>query len=203
MNKSFALLALCFLQTHSVYTNNQTQENIIINNKIFTPYISQEQIKQRIQEIGQQITNDYAGKTPLFVGVLNGSLIILADLLREVKLDCEFDCLKISSYGNKTTSSGKITLEKALSISITDRDVIIVEDIIDSGLSMTYVRNLLLQSNPKSLKIFSLLFKRETAKISFPIDYIGFEVPLKFLIGYGIDYAQKGRNLPAIYTAQD
>ena len=200
MKKFFLVLACYFVQTHYISAHNLAQDRVVINNKTFVPYITEDQIKQRIQEVGQQITRDYAGKNLLLVGVLNGSAIILSDLIREINLDCEMDFLKISSYGNGTQSSGTITLEKNLSRPITGRDVIIVEDIIDSGLSIEYVRNLLMQSNPKSLKVFSLLVKRETAKVSFPIDYVGFDVPSKFVIGCGLDYAQKGRNLKSIYA---
>lgn len=171
----------------------------MIRNKKFIPLITQEMINQRIQELGHQITHDYVGKSPVFIGVLTGAFIFLADLVRATSLECSIDFIKISSYGDGLRSSGNIRLDKNLNSPITGRDVIIVEDIIDSGLSMNFLRTFILQQNPASLRIATFLYKPETATIDFPIDYVGFAIAPDFVLGYGLDYAQQGRNLPCIY----
>ncbi len=173
--------------------------NITINNEDFSIYISEKEIQERVRELGEEMNKRYEGKTPIFIGVLNGSFIFFADLLREITIDCEVDFLKLSSYGDSKISSGNVTLLKDLNCQITGRDIVLVEDIIDSGLSIDYIRKLVLAQSPKSLAVAALLYKKEAIKIHNPIEYIGFEIPNDFVIGYGLDYAQKGRNLRAIY----
>jgi hypoxanthine phosphoribosyltransferase len=181
---------------HSEYTMS---ELIRINGDTFEPFLKEEQIKERIKELASQIDRDYAGKTPIFIGILNGSFIFLSDLVREIKVDCEIDFFKLSSYGDAKISSGQVTLLKDLNCQVIGRDIIVVEDIVDSGLSIAFIKKLIEKENPKSLKFVSLLLKKGLPKIDFPIDYIGFEIPPDFVIGYGLDYAQKVRNLKSIY----
>jgi hypoxanthine phosphoribosyltransferase len=172
---------------------------IRINGELFEPFISEQKIQERIKELAVQINKDYAGKTPIFIGILNGSFIFLADLIREITVDCEIDFLKLSSYGDAKISSGQVTLLKELNCQVAGRDIIVVEDIVDSGLSIAFMKRLIEKENPRSLKFVSLLLKKGLPKIDFAIDYIGFEIPPDFVIGYGLDYGQKVRNLKQIY----
>lgn len=173
---------------------------VYINGERFKVLIPEQEIKKRVKELGEQISKDYAGSIPIFIGVLNGSVIFFADLIREVKIDCEVDFLKLSSYGDEKISSGHVKLLKDLDCQVTGRDIIVVEDIIDSGLSIKFIKNLIMLKNPKSLRIVTLLYKKNRVQIDFKIDYIGFEIGDEFVIGYGLDYAQKGRNLKSIYV---
>lgn len=154
---------------------------------------------RRIREIARSINREYEGKVPVFIGILNGSFIFFADLIREIRVDCEVDFLKLSSYGDAKISSGNVRLLKDLNCQVTGRDIIIVEDIVDSGLSMQYIRGLIMQQNPASFKIVTLLYKPDAIKASVALDYIGFAIPRDFVIGYGLDYSQRERNLRAIY----
>ena len=172
---------------------------VLINNERFDLYLSEEQIRRRIHELAARINEDYKGKTPIFIGILNGSFIFFADLIRDITIDCEVDFLKLSSYGDAKISSGQVTLLKELNCQVEGQDIIVVEDIIDSGLSIDFIKKLILRENPRSFRIVTLLFKKKVAKVDFPIDYVGFEIPPEFVIGYGLDYAQKVRNLRSIY----
>ena len=163
-------------------------------------YISYAKVQKRIKELAVKINREYKGKSPIFIGVLNGAFMFLSDLIKELKIDCEIDFLKLSSYGNKKISSGRVTLLKSLNCEIEGRDIIVVEDIIDSGLSIKYIKNIIEENNPKSLRFASLLYKKDIAKLDFKIDYIGFKIANKFVIGYGLDYAQKYRNLKGIFV---
>lgn len=176
---------------------DQDEASVVVNNQTFIPSISMQDINDRIKALGKQITQDYQGTLPLVIGVLKGAVFFFTDLTREITIPIEMDFLKISSY-NGTRSSGKIQMVDGLSSSVTNRDVIIVEDIIDSGLSMIFLRNFINQQNPKSLRIATLL-KKDHVKLDFPIDYVGFEISPDFVVGYGLDFDQKGRNLKAIY----
>lgn len=172
---------------------------ITLNGDMFELFITEQQIQERIRELARQINTDYYGKVPIFIGVLNGAFIFLADLIREITVDCEIDFLKLSSYGDAKISSGQVRLLKDLNCQVQGRDIIVVEDIIDSGLSISYIKQLIEKEQPSSLRIVSLLLKKGIPKIDFPIDYVGFEIPPDFVIGYGLDYAQKVRNLRQIY----
>ena len=172
---------------------------ITINNDRFTLYLSEEQIKNRVKELAALINEDYRGKVPIFIGILNGSFIFFSDLVREISLDCEVDFLKLSSYGDAKISSGQVRLIKDLNCQVNGRDIIVVEDIIDSGLSIDFMKKLVMRENPASFRVVTLLLKKSVAKVNFPIDYVGFEIPPEFVIGYGLDYAQKVRNLKNIY----
>lgn len=172
---------------------------IVVNSDRFALFISEEQIQRRVKELAAQINKDYAGTIPIFIGVLNGAFIFFSDLIRQITIDCEVDFFKLSSYGDAKISSGEVKLLKDLNCEVKGRDIIVVEDVVDSGLSIAFIKKLILRENPKSLRVVTLLFKKEVAKIDFPIDYVGFEIPPDFVIGYGLDYAQKVRNLRSIY----
>jgi len=165
----------------------------------FKVLLSEEEIQRRIGELGEEISRDYEGKIPIFVGVLNGAVLFLADLIRNLKIDCEIDFIKISSYGNARVSSGEITMIKDFSADLHGRDIIVVEDIVDSGLSVNYLKRKINTLKPASLKFVSLLVKKGAAKVELDIDYVGFEIDNKFVIGYGLDYKQIKRNLKDIY----
>ena len=175
------------------------KRTIIVNNEEFEPYINEKKIRTRIKALGKKLSRDYKGKTPIFIGVLNGSFIFFSDLIREVTIECEVDFLKLSSYGDAKVSSGNVHMLKDLNCQVMGRDIVIVEDIIDSGLSIDFIKRLLLAQNPKSFAVVSLLYKTKAVKIDFPVKYIGFKIPNDFVVGYGLDYAQKGRNIPAVY----
>lgn len=174
-------------------------EFVQIDDLKFRVLISEDKILQRINELAKQISQDYQGKVPIFVGVLNGAILLLADLIRQISIDSEIDFIKISSYGDARISSGEITMIKDFSADLKDRDVIVVEDIVDSGLSIQYLKQRILSMKPASLKFVSLLVKTGMAKVDLSIDYIGFDIENKFVIGYGLDYKQQKRNLKAIY----
>ncbi|UCF65872.1 MAG: hypoxanthine phosphoribosyltransferase [bacterium] len=175
------------------------KQNILIDDLEFEPLISHEQIQGRISELADQISRDYKGKVPIFVGVLNGAILFMSDLIRKLQIECEIDFIKISSYGDKRVSSGAITMIKDFSADLHDRDIIVVEDIVDSGLSVSYLKKRIESMKPSSVKFVSLLVKKDCAVVPLTVDYIGFEIENKFVIGYGLDIAQKKRNLSAIY----
>ena len=176
---------------------------ISVNNDRFVLYLTESKIQSRVRALGKQISKEYRGRVPIFIGVLNGSFIFLSDLIRHVTIDCEIDFLKLSSYGDSKISSGNVKMLKELNCQIEGRDIIIVEDIVDSGLSVDFMVKLVRQQNPRSFKIISLLYKKDALKVDVPIHYIGFTIPNYFVIGYGLDYAQKERNLRAIYRLDD
>jgi hypoxanthine phosphoribosyltransferase len=165
-----------------------------------TILISEDQIRRRIAEIGQQISRDYAGRAVTFVGILKGSFIFLADMIRAVSIEIpvEVDFMSVSSYGDATTTSGTIHIEKDLAVPIEGKDVIIVEDIVDTGLTLLHVYNILSARGARSLRVAALLEKPGNSKYDGPLDYIGFQIPNKFVVGFGLDYAQKFRNLSDI-----
>jgi hypoxanthine phosphoribosyltransferase len=162
-------------------------------------YLTKDQLNERVAELGEQINRDYEGKRPIFIGVLNGAYIFLSDLMRQVELPCEVDFLKLSSYGDEKVSKGQVTDLKDIDADIEGRHVILVEDIVDTGLSMKYLVNKLERKNPESIKTVTLLHKKEATHHDVQLDYVGFEIPSLFVLGYGLDYAQEGRNLAQIY----
>lgn len=166
-------------------------------------YISRSAIDKRVTELAKRITKDYKGKTPIFIGVLNGSFIFISDLIRKVKLETEVDFLKLSSYGDRKISSGNVRLLKDLNCVITDRDIIVVEDIVDSGVSIKFMRDLILNHSPASLEFATLLYKKNMSKLDFNIKYIGFNIKNEFVVGYGLDFAQRYRNLKSIYILEE
>jgi len=158
------------------------------------------ELKKRIKKLASDISNDYRDKNPVLVGILKGSFIFMADLTRELQIPHEIDFISVASYGSGKHASGVVRWLKDLSINIEGKHVIIVEDIIDSGLTLNYIRNNLLTRKPKSLTIVTLLNKKRRRKIKIPLRYEGFSIPDEFVVGYGLDYGEKYRNLP--YIAQ-
>ncbi|MDP6533434.1 MAG: hypoxanthine phosphoribosyltransferase [Candidatus Marinimicrobia bacterium] len=168
----------------------------------FEILISAQQIASRIKEIAAELDETFKEEVPIFIGILNGSFMFMADLLREVKMDCEMDFIKLSSYrGNET--SGTVRLLKDISADITGRHVVIVEDIVDSGLTIKFIKDRMMEADPASLTIVSLLHKPDVAKLDFAIDIVGFEISPEFVVGYGLDYDQKFRNFDGIYRLKE
>lgn len=160
--------------------------------------VAEEDLRRRVAELGAEITADYAGRAPLLVGVLKGAIMFMADLAREIALPVEFDFMAVSSYGNATKSSGVVRIVKDLDLDLTGRDVLIVEDIIDSGLTLAYLRKNLLARNPASVEVCALLV-REGLQVRDPkLRYVGFTIPPDFVVGYGLDVGDRYRNLPYV-----
>lgn len=160
--------------------------------------ISKEDLQKRIAELGRQISQDYKGESILAICVLKGAVLFMSDLIREIDVETKIDFMAVSSYGASTASSGIVRILKDLDSNIDGENLLIVEDIIDSGLTLKYLKDYLLARNPKSLKICTLLDKPERRAADVKADYIGFEIENKFIVGYGLDYDQKYRNLPYI-----
>ena len=160
--------------------------------------ITEDELRAKVKELGAQITRDYEGKEPFFVGVLRGCYVFMADLVRNVDLSCTMDFMAVSSYGKGTTSTGAVKITRDLSEDIEGKDVIIVEDILDSGVTLSYLKTYLLNRKPSSIRIVTLLDKPERRTKAVTADYYGFSVPNEFVVGYGLDYAEKYRNLPYI-----
>lgn len=169
-----------------------------MNNDIMKVLLTGEEIEKRVREIAAEITRDYRGESVLMVGILRGAVVFFSELVKRVDLDLRFDFMVVSSYGSGTDSSGEIRIIKDLSQPIEGMNVIIVEDIIDTGYTLKNLKKLLTTRNPKSLKICSLLDKPSRRKVELEGDYIGFKVPNEFVVGYGLDYNEKYRNLPDI-----
>ena len=163
--------------------------------------ISESKIKKRVKALANKINEDYKGKKPIFVGILNGCYVFMADLLREINLDIEVDFVKIRSYEGDS-STGTIKFRKDISADIDGRDIIIVEDIIDSGFTINFLVNRLRNSGPKSVAVATILFKKEVAKLDFNVDYVGFEIPPEFVVGYGLDYDEKYRQLKDVMVME-
>jgi hypoxanthine phosphoribosyltransferase len=160
--------------------------------------ISHQQIRERTEELGRQITEDYRGKNPLLICILKGGLMFLADLMREVDLPLEIDFIAVSSYGDSTESSGVVRILMDLERNIQGRHILIVEDIIDTGRTLSYIIENLLTRGPASIKVCTLLDKPARRELEIPIDYVGFTIPDRFVIGYGLDYGEIYRNLPFV-----
>lgn len=161
---------------------------------------SKETIQKRVQELANQISRDYAGRELIVIGILKGAFIFMSDLIREMSVPCSVDFARLASYGEGSESSGHVVLTKDIEISIKDKDVLVVEDILDTGLTMQYFVKLLREKNPKSLKICVFLDKRKRRKVSCEADYVGFAIEDVFVIGYGLDFNEKYRFLSDIYV---
>ena len=161
---------------------------------------SEEEILKKVKELGTKISEDYKGKDLLVVGVLKGSVLFASDLLKQITIPCEIDFMAVSSYGNSTESSGVVRILKDLDHSIEGKDILIVEDIVDSGVTLSYLSKYLNTRKANSIEIVTLLNKPSRRKADINVKYIGFEVPDEFIVGYGIDYAEKYRNMPFIGT---
>lgn len=162
--------------------------------------IDDEEIKSRVKQLAEEISRDYKGKCPILIGILRGAFIFLSDLLRELKIPAVVDFMSLSSYGKATESSGVVRILKDLEEEIQGRDVIIVEDIIDTGLTLKYLIEALEARNPASLEVCALLLKEGKQRVNVSARYIGFRIPDEFVVGYGLDYAEKFRQLPGIYA---
>jgi len=160
--------------------------------------IDEARLQARIAELGEELSTDYAGRDILLIGILKGAVFFMADLMRRLRVPCEIDFMAISSYGAGTDSSGVVRILKDLDINIEDRHVLVVEDIIDSGLTLSYLMRNLEARRPRTLEVCALLTKPERREIDVPVRYIGFEIPNRFVIGYGLDFAERYRNLPFV-----
>ena len=160
--------------------------------------IEEEALQARIAELGAEVSREYEGRDLLLIGVLKGAVFFMADLMRELSIPCEIDFMAISSYGAGTDSSGVVRILKDLEINISGRDVLVVEDIIDSGLTLSYLMRNLESREPASLDVVALMTKPERREIDVPVRWIGFEIPNKFVVGYGLDFAERYRNLPYV-----
>lgn len=172
---------------------------IMKTNDVEKILISESELKKRIKELGEQITKDYRNKEELvIIGILKGSVVFLSDLIRNISLPLKIDFMTVSSYGNSAVSTGNITIKKDLDCDIAGKHVVIAEDIIDSGITLSNLVKILEKRNPASLKICALLDKKERREAEIDVDYIGFEIPNEFIVGYGLDYAENYRNLPYV-----
>ncbi len=169
-----------------------------LNNDILKVLLTEEELKAKCAEMGAQITKDYQGKNLLLVTVLKGAVVYLADLMRHIDLPCAIDFMVVSSYGSGTETSGVVKIVKDLDQDLAGKDILIVEDILDTGVTLHYLKGLLQSRNPASIRIATLLDKPERRKVDLQSDYAGFQVPDEFVVGYGLDYAEKYRNLPYI-----
>lgn len=165
--------------------------------------ISESDLKQRVKQIAEDIEKDFNNESVVMIVVLKGSFVFAADLIREMKSDIKVDFISVSSYSDQTESTGKVKLLKDLDSNITNKNVVVIEDIIDSGLTLHFLKDHLQLHKPRNIKICTLLDKPERRKIDLPVDYVGFVIPDEFIVGYGIDYAQKFRNLPYIATVEE
>ena len=160
--------------------------------------VSAEDLQRRVRELGEEISRDYGGRPLLLVGVLKGAVFFLSDLMRFIDIPVEVDFMAVASYGSATDSSGVVRILKDLDTAIEGRDVLIVEDIVDSGLTLQYLMRNLGSRNPRTLEVCALLTKPERRKVDLPTRYVGFEIPDRFVVGYGLDYAERHRNLPFV-----
>jgi hypoxanthine phosphoribosyltransferase len=165
--------------------------------------VQRDELAHRVRELAEEISRDYEGRDLLLVGVLKGAVFFLSDLMRHLEANIEVDFMAVSSYGSSTDSSGVVRILKDLDASIEGREVLIVEDIVDSGLTLSYLMRTLQARNPASLEVCALLTKPERRKVDLPIRYVGFEIPNRFAIGYGLDHAERFRNLPYVAVLED
>jgi hypoxanthine phosphoribosyltransferase len=165
--------------------------------------VQRDELEHRVRELAEEVSRDYADRDLLLVGVLKGAVFFLSDLMRHLRVDCEVDFMAVSSYGSATDSSGVVRILKDLDISIEGRHVLVVEDIVDSGLTLSYLLRTLRARNPASLEVCALLTKPERRKVDLPIRYVGFEIPNRFAIGYGLDHAERFRNLPFVAVLEE
>jgi len=163
---------------------------------------SRDEIQKRVREIASQISRDYAGRELVVIGILKGAFIFMADLVRGISVPCKVDFVRVASYGASSESSGKVVMTKDIETSIKGRDILIVEDIIDSGLTLQYLVNWLKERSPHSLKICVFLDKRKRRKVSFEADYVGFTIDDGFVVGYGLDFDEQFRFLPDVYIIE-
>jgi hypoxanthine phosphoribosyltransferase len=177
---------------------DQPPEHLIDSPDLGEMVVDEATLQARVRELGAQITADYAGRSPLLIGVLKGAVMFMADLARAIALPLEIDFMAVSSYGNATRTSGVVRIVKDLDIDLTGRHVVIVEDIVDSGLTLSYLRRTLAARGAASLEVCALLVREGLQKTDEELRYVGFRIPPKFVVGYGLDFAEKYRNLPYV-----
>lgn len=175
---------------------------ITVKDKSFKPFISEEKLQESIRKVAQKINDDYQGKSPIFLGVLNGSFMFFADLLKSIDLACTVSFVKLASYEG-TSTTGTVNELIGLNEDVSGRDIILIEDIVDTGNTLVKLYDILADKNPNSIKIATLLYKPEAYKKHHNIDYVGIEIPNAFVLGYGLDYDGLGRNLSSIYVLND
>jgi hypoxanthine phosphoribosyltransferase len=173
-------------------------EHLIESDELGEVVVDEASLQARVKELGAAITRDYVGRSPLLIGVLKGAAMFMADLARAIALPLELDFMAVSSYGNATRTSGVVRIVKDLDLDLTGRDVVIVEDIVDSGLTLSYLRRTLNARGPASLEVCALLVREGLQKTEEELRYVGFRIPPKFVVGYGLDFAEKYRNLPYV-----
>lgn len=178
-------------------------ETVVCRGERFRLYLDRTTIQRRVVELGRQVSRDYDDRRPILVGVLNGAFMFISDLMRAIDIDCEVDFLKLSSYGAQKVSSGEVHELKKIDADLEGRHVIVVEDIVDTGLSMAYILDRLEEERPATVRVATLLHKHEATEVDVPLDYVGFRIPDLFVIGYGLDYGQLGRNLADIYIRDE
>ena len=170
----------------------------MLENDIERIFFSAEQLQVRVCELGAELTHDFYDKNPLIIGVLKGSFVFMADLMRSIKTYCDIDFMSVSSYGNGTTTTGAVKITKDLSYDVQGRNIILIEDILDSGITLSYLKNYIIAREPESISICALLDKPARRRSQIAPDYVGFICPDEFIVGYGLDYAERYRNLPYI-----
>ncbi|WP_143962416.1 hypoxanthine phosphoribosyltransferase [Litoribacter populi] len=173
-----------------------------VKDKQFVPYLSEAELSQRIATLGAKINKDFQGKEPILLGILNGAFMFISDLAKAIEIPVEIQFIKVASY-EATSSTGEVKNLIGLNVDLEGREVIVVEDIVDTGLSMKYILGLIADRNPSKVSIATLLLKPEALKEPLEIDYVGFEIPNKFVVGYGLDYDGFGRNLKEIYQLKE
>lgn len=183
--------------------NNYSPQQVQVLDKEFEVMITQEKINARLQELANQITKDYQGKKPIILGVLNGAFIFLSDLAKYLQMECEIHFIKLSSYGDQMESTGVVKDIIGLELDIEGRDILVVEDIVDTGRSLTHALEILSIKKPASLNIAAFLHKKEATIFPLDVKYVAFEIPNRFVLGYGLDYAQYGRNLAQLYVLKE
>ncbi|HSJ68418.1 MAG TPA: hypoxanthine phosphoribosyltransferase [Anditalea sp.] len=175
---------------------------IEVKDKKFIPYLSEDQLAEKISELGSRISQDYIGKEPILLGILNGAFMFLSDLAKSIDIPVEIHFIKVASY-ESFSSTGKVKDLIGLNIDLEGREVIVVEDIIDTGLSMKHIKGLIANKNPANISVATLLLKPEALQEKLEVAYVGFEIPNKFVVGYGLDYDGYGRNLKEIYQLKE
>jgi hypoxanthine phosphoribosyltransferase len=185
--------------THADGAHSEPRETLICNGERFRVYLTADTIRRRVAELGTQISEDYEGRRPVLVGVLNGAFVFMADLMREMSIDCEVDFIKLSSYGDAKITSGIVRDLKTVDADLAGRHVIVVEDIVDTGLSIQYLIGRLREHSPASIRTVALLHKYEATAPGVAIEYVGFRIKDLFVVGYGLDFAQAGRNFRHIF----
>lgn len=169
-----------------------------MDNMIKKVLVSEEDIRKKVEELGKKISEDYKDKNLLLVGILKGAVIFMSDLARSIDIPVKLDFMAVSSYGKSSVSTGEVRIIKDLDYSVENKDILIIEDIIDTGYTLSYLTDNLIKRGANSVKVCTLLNKPERRKVDVPVNYLGFDIPDEFVVGYGLDYAEEGRNLPYV-----